>query len=486
MKFVREKPRPMNKQKINRIAAFCLLAAFGMIFLAEASLAQEPRRAVRRFSDREASAEANRRLVIEGSGGQSDLLQVAIADLQVTGGADNDLQVQYDKTMRYDLEFSDYFEPIQNNSAMIAQHRQDMAVRAIDYTAWQNLNCAVLVKGEFQNQGNQGNIRLYAYDVYDEKSLNALEYTIQFDSNEKKIREVRRAVHNFVDGLVQKYDPEGFPGCAHTYIAFENSNWRADTGGGKKKIREIFIMDYDGRNIRQITQDRDLCLSPSWAPDGRKLVYTSFRQSNPDLYIYNLDTGKIRVLAAFPGMNGAASWSPDGNNLAITLSRDGNPEIYRISADGSQATRLTRSRHVETSPTWSPDGKWIYFISDRFGAPQIMRMPAGGGQTTTIAKGGQNDDPSVSPRGNLIAYTSSLGGGGFNIWVADVNGGGARNLTQDLSGNCEMPSWAPDGRHIVFSHRGQLVIMDADGRDKRYITSGERVRGECTSPAWGP
>ncbi|KXK40112.1 MAG: Protein TolB [Candidatus Hinthialibacteria bacterium OLB16] len=176
----------MNKQRINRIAAFCLLAAFGMIFLAEASLAQEPRRAVRRFSDREASAEANRRLVIEGSGGQSDLLQVAIADLQVTGGADNDLQVQYDKTMRYDLEFSDYFEPIQNNSAMIAQHRQDMAVRAIDYTAWQNLDCAVLIKGEFQNQGNQGNIRLYAYDVYDEKSLNALEYTIQFDSNEKK------------------------------------------------------------------------------------------------------------------------------------------------------------------------------------------------------------------------------------------------------------------------------------------------------------
>ena len=460
---------------------FCLLIDF--------ATAQAPKRAVRRFSDRfaqpETSARAGQSLVVTKTA-KSDLLQVAVADLDLTRGPDTELQVQYDKTMRYDLDFSDYFQAIPNSAEMVAQNKRDQAVRAIDYSAWQNLDCAVLVKGEFDNQGNQGNIRLYAYDVFDEKSLNALEYTIQFDSPEKKIREVRRAVHNFVDGLVQKYDPEGFQGCAHSYIAFENAAWRTDGGGGKKKIREVFIMDYDGRNVRQITQDRDLCLSPAWAPDGRKLVYTSFRQSNPDLYIYNLDTGKIRVLAAFPGMNGAASWSPDGGSLAITLSRDGNPEIYRISVDGSSPIRLTKSRHVETSPTWTPDGKYIYFISDRYGSPQIMRIPSSGGQPTTIIKGGQNDDPCVSPRGNMIAYTSSLGGGGFNIWVADVNGGSPRNLTQDLSGNCEMPSWAPDGRHIVFCHKGQVVVMDADGRDKRYITDGGRVRGECSSPAWGP
>jgi TolB protein len=454
-----------------------------LAFLPGIGQAQAPGGAVKRFVDTESPATA-RGLRVEGR--VANQLKVAVADLELPKGPDNELQVQYAKTMEYDLDFADYFKPLPSNPGMVAQHRKDQQVRAIDYGAWQKLGCELLVKGELEDLGNKGNIRLYAYDVNEQSSIVALEYTVQYDSSEKKIREVRRAVHNFVDSLVQKYDPDGLNGCAHSYIAFENATWRTDTGGAKKKIREIFIMDYDGRNIRQITQDRDLCLSPAWSPDARKLVYTSFRQSNPDLYIYNLDTGKIRVLAAFPGMNGAAAWSPDGNRLAVTLSRDGNPEIYTISADGTDPRRLTKSRNVETSPVWSKDGSSIFFISDRSGAPQIWRMSSSGGSPTVIARGGQNDDPSVSPRGDLLAYTSSQGGGGFNIWVCDVNGGGARNLTGDLSGGCEQPSWASDGRHIVFNHKGQLVIMDADGSDKRFITSEARIHGENAAPAWGP
>ena len=445
----------------------------GLFLIVESANAQHNRR---RIGDISATA-PDMRVRQE----QAQISHVAIAELDVSGVENSDLKVQYAKTMKYDLEFSDYFKALPNSAAMVNQHRKDSQLRAIDYGAWQNLDADILVKGEFTKQGKTGGVRLYAYDLFDQKSLNALEYKVQFDSPAKMIHEIRRAIHNFVDGLVAKYDRDGIPGCAHSYIAFENLR----TGSGTS-VREIFIMDYDGRNIRQITRDHQLAVAPAWSPDGRKLVYTSYRQGNPDLYIYNLDSGKIRVLAAFPGMNGAASWSPDGSSLAITLSRDGNPEIYRISPDGSRPRRLTRSRSVETSPTWSPDGRNLFFISDRYGGPNIYTMSAEGGPPNLVVRSGQNDDPSVSPRGDKIVFTSSRGGGGFNIWVADLAGGSPANLTSELRGNSEHPGWAPDGRHIVFGNEGRIMVMDASGADKRILTSHDRIPGKNFSPAWGP
>jgi len=450
---------------------FVLMA--GLFFIVESADAQ---RRQRRVGDVSADAPG---MIIKGH--QAQTSSVAIAELDVSGTQGSDLKVQYAKTMKYDLEFSDYFDVLPNGAGMVNQHRKDSELRAIDYGAWQNLDADILVKGEFTKQGKSGGIRLYAYDVFDQKSLNALEYKVQFDSPEKMVREIRRAIHNFVDGLVAKYDPDGIPGCAHSYVAFENL--RTSSGSS---IREIFIMDYDGRNIRQITRDHELAVAPAWSPDGRKLVYTSYRQGNPDLYIYNLDSGKIRVLAAFPGMNGAASWSPDGRSLAVTLSRDGNPEIYRIGSDGSGAKRLTKSRSVETSPTWTPDGRNLFFISDRYGGPNIYTMSAEGGPHNLVVRSGQNDDPSISPRGDRIAYTSSRGGGGFNIWAAGLDGGSPANLTSELRGNSEHPSWAPDGRHIVFANEGKVMVMDGNGSDKRILTSSDRIPGKNFSPAWGP
>jgi len=141
---------------------------------------------------------------------------------------------------------------------------------------------------------------------------------------------------------------------------------------------------------------------------------------------------------------------------------------------------------VETSPTWSPDGGTVYFISDRGGNPQVMGMDANGGRTRRLTNKGHNDDPDVSPRGDKIVFTSNRDRRGFDIWIMDTNGGGPSNLTRDLRGNCEHPSWAPDGRHIAFSHEGKIVVMDADGGDKRVLTSPNRLRGSNYSPAWGP
>ena len=416
--------------------------------------------------------------------GFEDRLRVAIAELDISSGRDNQLEVAYMKTVTYDLEFSDYFIPLRPTPQMAEQHRADSQIRAIDYGAWQKLGAQVLLKAEFEDYGTQGKIRFFAHDVFSKASLAALQYDIVYDSKERKIREVRRSVHNFVDKLVNNYDP--LPGCASSYIAFENVRRIADRTGNAKTVREIFIMDYDGRNVRQITQDRNLAVSPAWSPDGRKLVYTSYRQGPPDLYLYDLDTGRIKVLAAFPGLNSAAAWHPSGQSLVASLSRDGNPEIYRISAAGSNPVRLTRSRAVETSPTWSPKGEAIYFISDRAGAPQVMGMDANGGRTWSLTSAGQNDDPHVSPRGDRIVFTSNRDRRGFDIWIMDVNGGNAANLTRDLRGNCEHPSWAPDGRHIAFGHDGKIVVMDADGSDKRVLTSPDRLSGSNYSPAWGP
>ncbi len=91
--------------------------------------------------------------------------------------------------------------------------------------------------------------------------------------------------------------------------------------------KEIFLMDFDGRNIVQLTRHQSICLSPRFSPDGSKIAFTSYRAGNPDIYIKDLRTQEERRIAYFPGLNISPSWSPDGQRLAFTLSKDGNPEF---------------------------------------------------------------------------------------------------------------------------------------------------------------
>jgi TolB protein len=171
---------------------------------------------------------------------------------------------------------------------------------------------------------------------------------------------VRENAQRFADDIIETLT--GNKGFASSKIAF------IGTRSGKK---EVYVGDYDGTNVRQLTHDGVISVHPSISPDGRRIAYTGYQSGYPDVYVIDLASGARNRIVNFPGTNSGAAFSPDGGRIALTVSKDGNPELYTVSAGGGSARRLTRTHGVESGPTWSPSGDEIIYSSDARGSPQL-------------------------------------------------------------------------------------------------------------------
>ena len=186
---------------------------------------------------------------------------------------------------------------------------------------------------------------------------------------------------------------------------------------------------------------------------------------------------------SFQQQNWLAAWSPDGSRIVFTSSRHGNAELYVMNADGSNLRRLTNHPGADTTPTWSPTGAQIAFVSDRTGSPQVYIMGADGTGLTRITFEPYCDRPTWSPAPfNEIAYSSRTGPG-HDIKIYEVATRQVRQITFG-EGTNESPSFAPNGRHLAFQTtrwgRAQIAVVGRDGNDVRQIT---RV-GNNFAPAW--
>lgn len=287
---------------------------------------------------------------------------------------------------------------------------------------------------------------------------------------------LRAIVHRLADELVLQYT--GQPGIAETRIAYT-----LDKSGQK----EIYLMDYDGYNPRRITGDRSLDLFPRWSPDGKSLVYTSYRDGRPEIFLLDLPTGNRRKMVSFPGLNISGAWSPQGTLMAFATTKDGDAEIYTVDPEGKKFQRLTVSPGDDISPSWSPSGREIVFTSDRGGSPQIYIMNSNGGDVRRLTfEGDYSTSPVWSPKGDLIAYACRVEDLIMKICLIQPDGSGFVQFNTG-SGDAESPSWAPDGRHLVFSSirdgNSQLYLINLDGTGLERLTK-EAVN--LTGPAWSP
>lgn len=264
-----------------------------------------------------------------------------------------------------------------------------------------------------------------------------------------------RQVHHLADSIVRELT--GDDGIAQTRILFSR-----ETPEG----REIFVVDYDGRNLRQITRNGSLNLLPRWSADGERICYTSYWQGRQRLLVLDGRTGESRKVAEFTGLNFGADWSPNDQELVVTLTRDGNPEVYRIGLDGGVKARLTFSPAIDCSAIFDPTGNQIAFTSDRDGRPQLYRMSRDGTDRIRLTwEGSYNDNPDWSPNGDRIAYISRTEGQ-FRVFTVDADGSNLQPVTLARDGNNEDCSWAPDGRHLV-------VTSDRDGTRRLWVIDTE-------------
>jgi len=286
------------------------------------------------------------------------------------------------------------------------------------------------------------------------------------------LKELRRMGHAFSDEVLRVR--AGLKGPFTGKIAFVTK-----LSGNK----EIFVMDYDGRNPQRVTNNGSININPDFAPSGREIIYTSYKKGNPDLYRRELFTGFEARISARPGLNAMGAYAPDGNRIALVMTKDGNSEIYLIAKDGKELARLTRNPAIDVSPAWSPDGAKIAFVSDRLGKPQVFIMNADGSEVRRLTTAGAyNVTPRWSPKGDRIVYARQ-DGSGFQIYAINPDGSGDLQLT--TLGSNEHPRWSPDGRFIVFSSTrdgGEAIyLMRADGSAQTRVSRGN---ARDSHPVW--
>jgi TolB protein len=267
----------------------------------------------------------------------------------------------------------------------------------------------------------------------------------------------RNALLRAADVAVAKTNGLGLRGYFASKLAFINERT------GKK---EIYTGDLMFGEVKQITRDNSIALSPRWAPDGSRLLYTSFYKSGfPDIFTIDLGSFQRTTFVSFKGTNSGARFSPNGSQVAMVLSGEGTPEVYVSNAQGRGVTRKTRSDAIKSSPCFSPDGTRLVFASEP--GPQLYTMPVNGGAPTRLTSGisGYCSEPDWSRANpNRIAFTIKVGRN-FQIAVYDFSKRASEQVSKAPFDGIE-PNWLPDGRHLVYTARtsttSRVCILDTE------------------------
>ena len=381
-------------------------------------------------------------------------LPVHIANLSSVGPPDQVAQ-EFTQVLQNDLENAALFDVTSGG-----QITGD--INSIGFQSYFDAGADYLVAGQYQASGDRIKIAVRLFNVKEERAILGRSY----EASRGKVRE---AAHRFADLVMKQITgKEGFFTSKIAYVQ------------GARTKRNLFISDYDGFNVRQLTRHSALIMSPHCSPSGDKIVFNSDNVWDQDLYVITLGSSikETRLTKAFK-LEQSAEWSPSGRQLAFSA----NGDIYVSGPNGKGAVNLTRSGSIDVSPTWSPDGGMIAFVSDRSGTPQIYIMSASGRGVRKITSGGYSTDPDWSPSSevNRIAFVKVEGGA--NIYSINPDGSGQEQLTS-ASGRNENPSWSPDGHYIAFSSTRSggkgLYIMYLNGQNQRRLgTSGGK-----SFPTW--
>jgi len=360
-----------------------------------------------------------------------------------------------------DLLFTRYFDIIDLNY-VLAEKNPDLKI-------WQNQNIDVILVGKLKIKEKNCMLTAKLYEVESGEII--------FEKDFKgTIENYREIAHEINDEIVLRFT--GQRGIAHSKIVFVN-----DSTGSK----EIYVVDYDGFNIKKLTNYNSISIFPKWSPDGSRILFTSFVYGNPDLFVMNADGSGKRAVSTLQGLNTTPAWSPDGNSVILTISKGGSPNLYEIDLNGKYLKRLTFGNSIDTSPYFSPNGKNFVFVSDRPGYPQLYIMDVDGTNIKRIYTDGYSDSPCWSPQGDKIVFTMRQPGFSmFDIYLYEISGGKISQLTFD-SGSNESPSFSPDGRFIVFcstrNKKKEIFVMFVDGSLQYRLFE---MKGHSFMPHWSP
>ncbi|NBW39456.1 hypothetical protein EBR25_00485 [bacterium] len=406
-------------------------------------------------------------IFVQGSGKKYPIaIPVLCAPQGAHSGAEN-----LPRAVSKNLSSSGFFHVIDPKAFIESPGKCLESPTAFAFSDWSVIGAEGLVRGTLQEVGGRLTLQMYLFDVQRQKIAFGKEY-------EGSFAQLSEIADRFSNEIVQYFT--GKSGVFGSKIVFASRVGR---------FKELFRMNIDGGEVRQLTDERGLTIAPAFHPNGQQILYTSYQKRIPELFLYDFDRDQSRPITSGRELEIGGSFSPDGKSLITAVSLGKQSHIVLMRPDGTPVRKLTSQYGViDVSPKWSPDGERIVFCSNRSGGPQIYVMNKDGGDVQRVSFTNANycTSPDWSPTGDRIAYVCRSDGG-YNIFTSQPDGTDPLQLTSSHFN--EDPEWSPNGEEIAFSttygRTGSynIAIMRADGTGFRLLSDS---RTDDTDPAWGP
>lgn len=286
----------------------------------------------------------------------------------------------------------------------------------------------------------------------------------------------KKVARDFAADILQQFGMKSLAGSKIFLVSDRSGN------------KEIWSMDYDGSNQRQLTNYKTISMEPSVSLDGKMFAFTALTKGVWQIMVHSTETAKkLPFYNPVTSTIQTASFTPDGKHILYAASLNGWENICIADVNGGNMNQVSHVRAGEVSPVVNPKtGRDVLFISGRSGHEQLWRMNIDGGDVEMVTNGeGYVANPSWNPNGQLIAFawTKGFEPGAYNIFVMDLATKKLIQLTSN-SGRNEHPSWAPDGVHLVYQtthgRSTQIYSMLADGTHSQQLTT----TGNNTQPVW--
>ena len=408
---------------------------------------------------------------------------------------DSDVPSSYkqeiEKILAFDLNHNGCTFVVQQNEEALLLAQQDPLHHIGDPSTWKAHSIYYVVKPQIEQHA----ISCLILDVA-KQSLKKIDPLPLVGD----VKEDRRQIHRLSDMIVKALF--GKEGIATTRILYTVK--KSMSAQNMEAIAEVWEVDYDGGNPRQLTDEKALCVTPIYLPPkpgftAGGFAYVSYETGQPKIYISSLKDGKKQRLSLIRGSQMMPAISLQRDKIAFICDITGNPDLFLQPFSPEKGVTdkpqqiFASKRATQGSPTFSPDGKRIAFVSNKEGSPKIyvMKIPEPGTNIQNlnpilITKANrENSAPSWSPDGTKLAYCAK-GRDDRQIWVYDFDTQQERQITKG-QGNKENPSWAPNSQHLVFNssdpRSNQLFILNIQQCEPIQITFGE---GEKRFPNWEP